>query len=1059
MTTVGPFEIHELLGAGGMGRVYRARHVELGVDVALKALAPNLLNPEARDALRAEVEAMARLDHPHIARVFEQGTADGGPLGRGAPWFAMELLRSDLQREASSIQRWAHLTPSIHQLLDALGHAHARGVVHRDLKPSNVLIGRADDQRPGLKLVDFGIAALRPESLQRVGTPSAMAPEQWSVGLAEVGPWSDVYALGALVWRLVTGERPTGRAEQAQILLRQRRADFQPFLPRYPVPEGLEEWLRTAMAFDPADRFACCADARHALEACGALTVGQASGHGAPLPALRDESSDVTTPFPLPAHGREPRVRPRRDAPPVAPVPAGWREPLPDPASLHLAGVGRSLLAWREPPLVGREEQRDQLWATVRGSLQQRGLSRITLTGSPGVGASALGRWLIRRLAQASGSLAVSVERGGIQELVDLLLQPLGQRGDGAGRRSGLVRWGADFRLARNAIAALDAPLEPEHAAGAALDLIRALARRRPVALFLADDDPAVTALARRADELDGGVAVVTRASVAPPGWTALHVPPLPRPEASLLLDHLLPLEPGLHGELLARWGERPGALRQALLSIADRLRPGQRGFGLDGPLPEAASDALASVADLGADALDLLEVAAAGGSSIVRAIWVRAAQVPPRRVDDLSDTLIRRGAASSTPAGLVLSPDLTAALAARAEASGRSPAHHRATARALAHLRGDPVLVGRSWLRAGEPERAAAHWLEHWRRIVREHGATMASSIAAEAVTALRGVQPEREQLHGHARALALEIRQEIETIDPDEPVSLEAWALERCWYDTAAHAVRLIARAITTDQPAVHALYDRVDRGWLSRCSSTYQARILVAWYLRLERFEDPRRDEILERARAAVREAIAQAADADSAALMEHLGSSMERARLTRDGSPEQLLDVARRCVERSRHLAAAPLCLDLVELGHALAKVGRRDDADRAFDEAARTARWLRLHRSEAWATGNRAGLAALEGRWDRAAELAQRALVGNSHPYLRAVLQLFCAVQAANAGRVDEVHELLLHAEPALQKVWPADEEVKVALAQIATACAVIAPDVAARATRMAQPRA
>ncbi len=160
------------------------------------------------------------------------------------------------------------------------------------------------------------------------------------------------------------------------------------------------------------------------------------------------------------------------------------------------------------------------------------------------------------------------------------------------------------------------------------------------------------------------------------------------------------------------------------------------------------------------------------------------------------------------------------------------------------------------------------------------------------------------------------------------------------------------------------------------------------------------------------------------------------------------------MARSCVERARAFAAAPLILDLGELGHALRRAGRLDEADRAFEEAARTARWMRIARAEAFSNGNRAGLAGLRGEWVRAAELAQRALVGADHPYLKAVLELICAVPLARAERFAELEGVLRRLEPTLAKVRPIDVEVTACLEAIEQETALHAPGVAARARSM-----
>jgi len=1049
---LGPFVLGALVGAGGMGRVYQGTHADLGVPVAIKALV-GMQSAEALPMLRAEVEAMAGLDHPHIARVFDHGVADGGVLGRGTPWFAMELLRSDLRRELSMARHWSMVAPYVLQLLDALGHAHAHGVIHRDLKSGNVLVGRSDDLRPGLKLVDFGIAAVHQQSAQLVGTPTAMAPEQWTEGLSDIGPWTDLYALATLVWRLVTGVRPTGQAAGPGIWLRQRDEQFEDFAPRFAVPDGLEPWLRTALSFDPSDRYACCADATAALHGLGVLD-DITSGPVRPLPALADElteSSKMTVPVDRVDADDGPRAR--RVALPPSPVPRTWQAPLPPPASVHLAGVGRSLLPWRQVPFVGREGEREALWQATRDALDHSRAMRVHLEGAAGVGLSALGRWWVRRLRTTSGTIGV-VADDTLSTLVDQLLQPLGVAGDHEGRERGLARWRADFRVGTDALAVLDGQATRELRVGAVLEILRCLARRRPLALFVDGQAPGLTSLLARVTELGPRVMVLSSGARTSDGpCTTLPVRPMPKPELSMLLDQLLPLAPALHRKVLDASGGRPATLRGLVLRLLPDLRPGPQGF--DGTLP-ATDDhhPLDALSDFSDDDRQLLEVAVVSSASVHRAIWVRAAQVAPRRVDALADGLVRRGLATSTPSGWAVAPELATALRHRAQDAGRSPAHHAAVAHELELRGGDPLEVCRCWLGAGQVARGAEGLLDQASRLLREHGAIVTMDALEEVLGRLEAL-PEREALHGRMRLRLAMLRQESgHGTDEASARALLRWALDRGWYDTAASATRLLAWVVTLDQERLNAAYAEADATFLSRASPAARARMLAAWYLRLERFADPRRDDVLARVRADGALALTQLSHPEDVHEMKLLLAAAERARAARDGPPEELLARARRCVELSRRTGAAHLCLDLVELGHAHRRAGQPDQADGRFQEAAWTARWLRLPRAEAFATGNRAGLAALRGDWLRCAQLAQRALVGADHAYLRAVLELFCVVPTAHAGRAEEVEAVLQRLGPELRKVRPIDDEVDAALAGIVDALAGDHPAVAAVATAL-----
>jgi non-specific serine/threonine protein kinase/serine/threonine-protein kinase len=212
---VGPYRIVRLLGEGGMGRVYEAEQDEpVRRRVALK-LTRGGLDPERIIArFHAERQALAVLDHPNIARVF-----DAGSTPEGRPWFAMELV------EGEPITRWAQrrrlsLKQRIELLLpvcDAVQHAHRKGVIHRDLKPSNLLVVESDGVGVP-KIIDFGIAKAIEAPLlaqstatrfgELVGTPEYMSPEQAALGAVDIDTRSDVYALGLVLYELLVGELP-----------------------------------------------------------------------------------------------------------------------------------------------------------------------------------------------------------------------------------------------------------------------------------------------------------------------------------------------------------------------------------------------------------------------------------------------------------------------------------------------------------------------------------------------------------------------------------------------------------------------------------------------------------------------------------------------------------------------------------------------------------------------------------------------------------------------------------------------------------------------------------
>jgi non-specific serine/threonine protein kinase/serine/threonine-protein kinase len=212
---IGPYRITGELGQGGMGRVYAAEQTEpVRRQVALKVARDSILSAAASMRFQAERQALAVLDHPNIAKVFDAGSTESGQL-----WFAMELVHG------MPITRWADehaldLRKRIELFLpvcEAVQHAHQKGLIHRDLKPSNLLV-QDQDGHALVRVIDFGIAkALQSDELdntaatrvgEAVGTPEYMSPEQATLGEIDIDTRSDVYSLGLVLHALLTGRLP-----------------------------------------------------------------------------------------------------------------------------------------------------------------------------------------------------------------------------------------------------------------------------------------------------------------------------------------------------------------------------------------------------------------------------------------------------------------------------------------------------------------------------------------------------------------------------------------------------------------------------------------------------------------------------------------------------------------------------------------------------------------------------------------------------------------------------------------------------------------------------------
>ena len=249
------YEIRGVLGRGGMGVVYYARRVGLNRPCALKMmLAGADASPEAGVRFLAEAEAVAKLQHPHVVRIHRVGEHGGHPfleleyvgggslagLLDGTPWPPRKAARM------------------VKVLARAIGAAHALGIVHRDLKPSNILLTK--DGRP--KIADFGLAkSLNVDSgMTRtdaiLGTPSYMAPEQAMGRAKAVGPAADIYALGAILYELLTGRPPFKAATVLETLAQVKEADPVPPGRLVPgLPRDVEVIALKCLAKEPARRY------------------------------------------------------------------------------------------------------------------------------------------------------------------------------------------------------------------------------------------------------------------------------------------------------------------------------------------------------------------------------------------------------------------------------------------------------------------------------------------------------------------------------------------------------------------------------------------------------------------------------------------------------------------------------------------------------------------------------------------------------------------------------------------------------------------------------------
>jgi len=269
------YRLEERLGVGGMGTVYRARHLLIDRPVAIKVLNRLFVEDEAaRTRFRREARAAGRLQHPNAVTVTDFGESQDGYV-----YLVMELLEGRTLREVLAKEAPLDVARSVALMLQisaAVAAAHEAGIIHRDLKPANIFIVQHPEVPAVVKVLDFGIAKLASELLDdedsltltqvgaMIGTPRYMSPEQCDG--AELTPAADVYSLGCILYEMLTGTVPFSGATPLAIAVRQTSE-----IPRSPrdfvssIPEALEQVVLRTLEKRPEDRPANAAEFREEL--------------------------------------------------------------------------------------------------------------------------------------------------------------------------------------------------------------------------------------------------------------------------------------------------------------------------------------------------------------------------------------------------------------------------------------------------------------------------------------------------------------------------------------------------------------------------------------------------------------------------------------------------------------------------------------------------------------------------------------------------------------------------------------------------------------------------
>jgi eukaryotic-like serine/threonine-protein kinase len=271
----GQYHLGRLLGAGGMGEVYLAEHMLLKRPCAVKLIrAGCATNPRALERFEREVRLTATLSHPNIVEIYDYGRAEDGTY-----YYVMEYLSGLSLTEL--VDRHGVLSPGrvvylLRQVCEALGEAHAAGLIHRDLKPSNIFAARRGGTGDVAKLLDFGLVLSRAGSDSAhlsgegkvLGTPLYMSPEQVRGG-RELDGRSDLYSLGAVAYYLLTGRPPFDGEDGIGVMIAHAHDPVAPpSRGRADVPEDLEGVVLRCLTKDPAERFPDAERLEHALGEC-----------------------------------------------------------------------------------------------------------------------------------------------------------------------------------------------------------------------------------------------------------------------------------------------------------------------------------------------------------------------------------------------------------------------------------------------------------------------------------------------------------------------------------------------------------------------------------------------------------------------------------------------------------------------------------------------------------------------------------------------------------------------------------------------------------------------
>jgi len=326
----GKYRIDRVIGAGGMGVVVAAEHVQLRQLVAIKFVRPDALgSSEGLERFLREARAVVRLRSEHVARVI-----DVGALANGTPYMVMEFLRGSTLGALVDEESPLPIVDVVHyviQACEALAEAHSLGIIHRDLKPENLFLTHSVSGAPLVKVLDFGVSKMESAGGTRgltrtsalVGSPLYMAPEQMRSARAATSR-SDIWALGVVLYDLLAHALPFDAESMPELCLKVTLEPPYPLRARRPeVPPALEAVIMRCLEKDPAMRYANAAELALALapfapaEASGAVERAQLIATGIQPPAELGNSQNRPPPWPPPppyiSHASTPRTTTQDD--------------------------------------------------------------------------------------------------------------------------------------------------------------------------------------------------------------------------------------------------------------------------------------------------------------------------------------------------------------------------------------------------------------------------------------------------------------------------------------------------------------------------------------------------------------------------------------------------------------------------------------------------------------------------------------------------------------------------------------------------------------------------